>query len=754
LLDDDVQNFKLYESYIVKWNSITVERGESYNVSVREQYIDMFKELLYTYTSPEQARIIRTVDFDDPESLSVAIPFFVKRLKTICREIKRDRDETIKNVRILKNRGSFENTEQFVKDRILTFLEKGDTDTAVLTGVQLNTSVAIEEAYDVYNDYYDIPYNKLEDFYSGLVKRDNKLSANTNLLSAEMFINEAQYFTDLINGRGIQLTDGDVVITIDDGSPLSVSEVTADFDTDKLQNIDYINFNQTNDDELKIIYEKQLLRNYFGTDYFYLSTNSEMQFVSGVLFEAENPVSNILNINNASSLVIPTDKRKYEREVGLYFKPTNFSLLKMKGPFGAQLNTNLQPNTTYTYPDPNGFGNIANLSKNVPQSPYVFYLTNDVYKNKSSGYGKSLVKSSKDDHNFYSYDSIEQKRLTPNTLSGFEYKYEEIVNKGYINKVTSDIFGNQFLLFVNDTTGIKQFDDITSFVTDRDIFQSANTTTQNKRSPGSEPNETSYRDLPGIPKQSYVVNISTNELQPLSGAFIDVFSKYNNNTQLYDELNNEIRDITCIDTTFIINTTNYTLIDSFVYDGVFNPSISQELLFERFDEESDALLTSYTESIHVDNSIYIGAITVVPQFSSTNTVYYFEVYQYDTITKRSKTVISRDTQPIDYFIDNFNIDIEARPQRIKTSKFAYNSLFDVFSIVTQFVDLNDNSYIHSLLFKIVNNEFVIESNDIIVPENYYDTTTTYIVSAFTDSYTTVSLSGDVVYLSGNGSFGL
>lgn len=86
-------------SYISSYNKYLNEWFDYYNVSrsdktsfVRLQYINLLKEISLKYTTSDEKRFLSNINFDDNQSLDIAIPFFTKKIKKICQYYAQKRD--------------------------------------------------------------------------------------------------------------------------------------------------------------------------------------------------------------------------------------------------------------------------------------------------------------------------------------------------------------------------------------------------------------------------------------------------------------------------------------------------------------------------------------------------------------------------------------------------------------------------------------------------------------------------------------
>ena len=102
-LTDDTDNFKSYETYLQSWQSFTNKEKINFNSQVKEQYIEFLKDITLNFTTNEERRYLSNIDFDNEENISVALPFFTKKIKDIIIYYKNKRDTYQRDLRISKN---------------------------------------------------------------------------------------------------------------------------------------------------------------------------------------------------------------------------------------------------------------------------------------------------------------------------------------------------------------------------------------------------------------------------------------------------------------------------------------------------------------------------------------------------------------------------------------------------------------------------------------------------------------------------
>ena len=716
-LTNEINNFENYEEYLKDWNKIVNKGNTDFKLEVKNQYIEFLKDITVNYTSSEEKRYLSNIDFDNEENLKIALPFYARKIKEIILYYKEKRDTYQKELRISKNKGSVKNLKEFIKSKIIDLFTGDDVPPDIQSGVSISdvpakVNIEIEESYDTFNDYYDIDPNEPPDFYNAENERYVYFTSNTNYLSANEFLDLDKAIIDTINNKNIKLSELKVSPTIQVNTP----------DESLLDRTDYIDYNPTGRDNLKLLIHAELSKKLLGTDFYYLSTDTQGNYLSGVLFESEDKIFNVLNTSNPTSLTIPTFKDLNERDVGLFYRPTNFSVIKMKGDYDKFIKNDLSPDNFYIFPDPDQYGNINGLSKNKNFNPYTFNLGEGVYKNNSSSLGLKLPLQTNQDQGFYSYDTFEQKETNYKNLSSFDNKISDFFNKFILLENFTDIYNNRFYVCLEDTYFIKN-NILGELTRNRPIFTGSRTLTTFTVSNEAKKNIIQKNDEF---KNVYVQNISTNNFEPLSTQFNDYFNKYKFNSQLYNELNENILKFYIHNNILIIDTKNYSLIDAYEYNGKFININSQPLIIKRFKNLPDIEVSNVSNELILKDKIYKVNIEQTPtSLSSRNSTYYYEFLDYSLATNKVNYITNKNKNPLDYFDTNFNLGLSATVKKIKNASLSYNSKLNLFNLGVQYLDNNENSYFHNLTYNIFNNNLNIVSNDVYHPTNFYFTNNFY-----------------------------
>lgn len=328
----------LYRKYISKWYSIKNNIILTNEQLIVMSYISVFYDLKLTYFTNDERRFLTTLNYNNKEDIDVAIPFFARKIKSICRNLV-DLREAIKNQPTRLNLGGTRETLSNLlyngiygsfKDTDLQslFYKDGITEQDIIN----NTRVLIDELYDD-TDYYTLSgYN-------------------------EVFNINEQLFLDF-SGAILQELSG-VEFIVPELSPyLTFVPNLSATDLQYLYDKDFINtINNGLSSNLNLNNYADLTKQFAGTNYYYLSTNSLSEVVSGLLFTTNSNSSNDQNIFNLKFAIkqLVDDNLYTAKDVGGFFLPDKIGILyynPIKSTYTIN-QENIEPNKVIVFPDPN-----------------------------------------------------------------------------------------------------------------------------------------------------------------------------------------------------------------------------------------------------------------------------------------------------------------------------------------------------------------------------------------------------------------
>ena len=734
-LDKSIEELEVYNNYLRKWQGITNTRLKDINADIKTQFTAFLSEVKLLYSSAEEKRYLDNISLDNEEQLSIAIPFFARKIKEISKYFNKKRQELNKNIHSVKSKGSTAGLIESIKDELLDIYSGDDAVQGLAIPDNIGSfidklSIEVENKYDTFNDYYDLDPLKAPTFYdTASGNRFDYFTSNVNEISGAFFYDTEQSIKNILNTQGIVLKE--------------IPGLLVDFDNTDITSLpneyfqDYQNTNTTN---LKYLLQAELVQKFMGTDMYYISSNSTSDILSGKMFEAKSPYRNLLNINNPGAIQTPGNDFKSVREVGGFFKPTKHGILKIDAEFEPVLDKRaIEPETVYIFPDPSRYGKISGVGGSKRETPFMFVLKNTEFKNSSSAYGKSLVKSNSDSQNFYSYSSLEQDNFTNNNETPLtNIGAREL--PGNILKEVGDIYGNIFYLLDSTTIANKN---IESFETSPTILGIAPTeyislTADTKQTIGLKRNKS---------KNILLYNTLRDEYQPIENALSGVFTKYLYSNEIYKELNTSIIDLNIFKNTFFIRTPNYLVIDNIIYntDGTF----ASKIFVSRVKAVEPNIVTRQdrTQISNFSNPVRLGSEVFTIKVSSAETTspinvraFNFSIFKYNIDTRSEVSIIDEKTTNRSYFVNNFTFNTGTNITQIKDVKLSYNKKQNKFFLLTDLSDLNNTDNFHVLVFEISGNKLTIYANYIIGPGNNNTTSNFYKATEFTDNYTTQSLS--------------
>lgn len=204
-----------YELYLKDWYSDkNIEKRSGASNRIREEYKNFIRALQSSFDTEEEKNFIESIDFDDEMDLSVAIPFYARKLKEISHVIARKRDEA-KFTKLKYNlKGTSQGLQKVLYNYILNeFTQKPnelvyDVDfydsLPQLSAINNNFSIVVDELYDETN-YLDLENSIIDlteyrgNIYDSSIYSDVYL---TNLLKFAEIGNYSEYFgseIDIVN---------------------------------------------------------------------------------------------------------------------------------------------------------------------------------------------------------------------------------------------------------------------------------------------------------------------------------------------------------------------------------------------------------------------------------------------------------------------------------------------------------------------------------------------------------------------------
>jgi len=169
ILDDSLENVDIYKKYLNKWDNATINKSNNETDLIKKQFTDLFKTIILEYTNEEEKRYFSNINLNSEEDLTIAIPFFSKKIKEICQYYQSKRSQYKRDLNQINKKGSVKGVEAFIKNKLVDLIYGDNADANITRSLTLssfiqNVEIEIEEGYDVYNDIYDTDAAKVQSF--------------------------------------------------------------------------------------------------------------------------------------------------------------------------------------------------------------------------------------------------------------------------------------------------------------------------------------------------------------------------------------------------------------------------------------------------------------------------------------------------------------------------------------------------------------------------------------------------------------
>lgn len=382
-----------YNNYLKTWYKAQGSKNNLQSNEIVDRYRDFLRDISLNYTTNDEKKFLSNIDFNNSTDLAIAISFYSRKLKEIANYYREKRDTAKYALTKAKLKGSNFGTEKTISELVITYLEnRGDIITYDIDDIKARIEVDLQELYDGYGSYFNSTPDNVN-----VGHKDLDYGENIFLLSTEDVVNK------LFQGLSEELKQ--------------LKEVA-----DLIEN------------------KKDLTKKYIGSSFFYLSSNSLGETVSGSLFTADDPSANFLNRNYPSTASVFSNILLTKEEIG-FFKPSKTSIITVEAKDFNFSYSPIEPDTLIFFPDPKLYGNDS--------TAFTFNVDPSRFKRSGiTGLAKNQPNTSYGDTSFFGYVS----EVIPNIPLGSSLDY--IFDQGYIDDSKKDIFGNIFGL-VKDNNNFK-----------------------------------------------------------------------------------------------------------------------------------------------------------------------------------------------------------------------------------------------------------------------------------------------------------
>jgi len=172
----------LYTRYLKNWYVLNTKQSLTNKEKIKDEYLQLVKDISYLFSEDEKNRFLKDIDYNNPEELIYAIPYFAQKLKEISKILNSKRN-SVKNAKLKYSLiGSNNGLETLLYEYILKTFTRGDNSITQVPAVKIKTAlpslssikddfyISIEELYDTKNYFDSDPsvniqnYENLNDF--------------------------------------------------------------------------------------------------------------------------------------------------------------------------------------------------------------------------------------------------------------------------------------------------------------------------------------------------------------------------------------------------------------------------------------------------------------------------------------------------------------------------------------------------------------------------------------------------------------
>ena len=435
-----------YSLYLKDWYALQGGNQEEQKQQYIVFYREFIQEIILHYTTQTEKDFLKKIDYSSPTDLDIAIPFYANKLTEVALFYRNKREDGKYVINRNKIRGSVLGVERAIFDVVYDFVN-GSEDSLLntstpLSGVIKDFGVGIHEFVDIYGDYFDLDR-----------KGDGEDGIRKAMYDNNLFDIDPDYYFDpealkILRENSFLSMIGDFTINPPEFSQNDITNIC----NPEESILEELNEAYTTGGlTLAEVYElkKKLIAKYVSCDFYYLDA-STTPATSGILFEADQPTNNLLNLQTADIAAVQSNQQKILRDVGLFFKPDDIGIFKLNAVnsrFELDVDS-IEPDKVYVFPDPEVYGNVGVNA--LSSYPYIHTFDyRDNIRNISSGVATGDPEITNKSLTFEPY-SVKQRETqelkTLNTL-GYNLNFSDLDNKGAIRKMGYDCYGNEYALF-------------------------------------------------------------------------------------------------------------------------------------------------------------------------------------------------------------------------------------------------------------------------------------------------------------------
>lgn len=668
-----------------------------------------------------------------------------------------------------------------------------------LSTINSELVISIEPLYDDYQFYYDIDPSVSRDFESD-VNRAATINYNANEIEPLQWLDFDRAVEKVFEKYPQSVTtDEGTVLKTSDNKVLQLNIPRTDINDLPVR--EFVNA-EVSEDNLIINYQKELAEKFLNTKMYYVSTNSASESVSGVLFEPSKSSSDILNRYFPSTATVPSQSNlKTARQIGIYL-PEKDGICKYAGFKLDIVPKDLDSDKIYVFPDTAMYATGRGSTLTDQDAP--FTVISDVSQVKAdlgNQHRAGLISDDEENLKLFPYQSREETLKAHFTgisrrsdsidfwkgdsadvwanadlyevkaledLPKDERQEDLLVGDKQLEQWQTDIYGNEFAIFKKTRPQRLTTQQQTSaYIVSGGQSQTQVGNTVNPDGTMFLPDQVKYYDHsvsaayteynvpPGESVTSdktiaerrydtngdwYIRNYNSSIIAPASAILSAVFIKYNADTEIDDEIKNNVKNLFIYRNSIILETENYQIYEQYEYD-FDSDTFSSVLPTKTFFKRDQPTLERFADPFYIEDTreLFICKTTIHPYLSASNLKAIYPQLKvidterklvFDSLTVNTLSSSRPDTSIVSEYsvlstlgftTANTNVDELINISQVDRPSIYYNAATNVLSYFAIARDSSYETFFFNYYFNKQDEEFkpvlLVEDLNLLIPDH-------------------------------------
>lgn len=234
-LVDDTES--LYMEYLKNWYFQKNKNVITLKEKTKQEYLQLIKDLSYLFSQDEKDNFLTDINYDNPEELIFAIPYFARKLKEIAKILNAKRNSVKKSKLKYNLVGSNDGMETLLYEYVLKSFTKNENS---LTQVPYSELQRVFPSLSAVKDDF---YIEIEELYDTNSYHDSDPSVNVNSYVDVQELVDTDPFKGLSENEIIGLLNSRFIPRVANNSLSKVFQAYVDFQSQILEEVDFVEEN-------------------------------------------------------------------------------------------------------------------------------------------------------------------------------------------------------------------------------------------------------------------------------------------------------------------------------------------------------------------------------------------------------------------------------------------------------------------------------------------------------------------------------